>query len=160
LRASNCRYTWEKRFWFHFFVNLLARTYGIDDVVQYSASQAAILADALRGEDSKLFFSFIRIMLYEEGWGVDDPWKQFAIKHIRIVVEEDDAKQNEERKVLTEWICKGCDTVFRFLKPNNNRQSDWCLSGVPTALVQIALWKLKEKKQRWRRSQSRKEVVV
>lgn len=131
--ADDAKETREARFRIHLFICLFAHTYGIDDLIPYSASQAALLADALRDEDSVVFLRLIHMIMLYEGWPDNDPWKQLAMKHIRIIVEEEDAKQAEQRRIMTDWICKGCSTMFRYLSPKAKYTSlvlEQCLNCV------------------------------
>ncbi|KAF2032165.1 hypothetical protein EK21DRAFT_110374 [Setomelanomma holmii] len=85
-------YYYIGRFPIHLLVGLLAHTYGIDGLIQYSAQHAESLADALREEDSMVFLRLIEMIMEYKDWPSDDPWKKLATKHVRIIVKEEGAK--------------------------------------------------------------------
>lgn len=105
----------EGQFLYHVFVNLLARTYGIDGLVAYSVEKLAALAETLRHEETLTFHTLMKQIVQYEAWSNEDPLKHMAIKQIQAIIKEDEAKENIQGKVLTKWSCDGCGTVFRYM---------------------------------------------
>lgn len=117
-------------------VNLLARRYDIDGLVAYSAQEAVALADVLREEDSAIFLRYVALIMEYEACNSDDPLRQLAMKQLRVVLKEEEAKHKEGRKVLSEWKGRRCETVFRYLRPEG-RTSVLSLRECPSCASDI-----------------------